>query len=96
MSNIRPLGNRVLVKRNDAEEVSPGGIVIPGNAKEKQTIGVVIAVGPGRKIDGKREEMDLKAGEHVMFGKYTGTEVEDGGSTLLLMNETDILAVIDG
>jgi chaperonin GroES len=96
MNSIRPLGDRVLVRRETAENTSPGGIVIPGNVQEKKTIGVVVAVGPGKKSGEGREAMDVKIDDRVMFGKYTGTDIEMNGDKLLLMNEGDILAVIDG
>jgi len=96
MGRIRPLGDRVLVKRDESEETTAGGIVIPGNAQQKEAQGLVRAVGPGKRVKGAREELDVRVGDKVLFGKYTGTDVEIGGEKLLLMREEDILAVIDG
>lgn len=88
--NIKPLADRVLVKRLENEETSPGGIVIPDSAKEKPAEAEVIAVGPGKKD----HEMTVKAGDRVLFGKYSGTEVKSGGEDYLIMREDDILAIV--
>ena len=94
---IRPLHDRVIIKRTEEERTSPGGIVIPDSATEKPIKGKVIAVGKGRILeDGKIRPLDLKAGDKVLFGKYSGTEVKVDGEELLVMKEDDIMAVIEG
>ena len=94
---FRPLHDRVVVKRIDAEEKPKGGIIIPDTAKEKPQEGQVVAVGPGgRDESGKLIAMDVKAGDRVLFGKWSGTEVKIDGEDLLIMKESDILGVIDG
>jgi len=93
---IRPLGDRVLVKREGAEERSAGGIYIPDTAKEKPQKALVKAVGPGRYTsDGKLVPMNVKAGDTVLFGKYSGSDVEVDGETLLVLREEDLLGVIE-
>ena len=95
--NFRPLGDRVLVKRVDEEAKTKGGIIIPDTAKEKPQEGEVIAVGPGAKDDqGKLIAMDVKAGDRILFGKWSGTEVTLDGTEYLIMKESDILGIIDG
>ena len=95
--NFRPLGDRVLVKRVDEEEKTRGGIIIPDTAKEKPQEGEVIAVGPGaRDEDGEYIKMDVKAGDRILFGKWSGTEVRLDGQDLLIMKESDILGVLEG
>ena len=92
---IRPLQDRVLVKRVAEEEKSKGGIIIPDTAKEKPVEGEVFAVGPGRvQKDGKVRPLDVKKGDRILFGKYGGTDVKLDGQDLLIMREDDILAVI--
>ena len=92
---FRPLHDRVVVKRIEAEEKSKGGIIIPDTAKEKPQEGEVVAVGPGgRDENGKLSAMDLKAGDRVLFGKWSGTEVKLEGDDLLIMKESDIMGVI--
>src|SRR5579863_6274995 len=92
---FRPLNDRVVVKRIDAEEKSKGGIIIPDTAKEKPQEGEIVAVGPGgRDENGKLITMDLKAGDRVLFGKWSGTEVKLDGDELLIMKESDIMGVI--
>ncbi len=94
--NLRPLHDRVAIKRLEEEEKSPGGIVIPDTAKEKPQTGEVVAVGEGRVLDnGKVVPLDVKVGDKVLFGKYSGTEVTIGDEDYLLMREDDILAVIE-
>ena len=94
---IRPLHDRVIIKRTEEERKPPGGIVIPDSATEKPIKGKVIAVGKGRILeDGKVRPLDLKAGDKVLFGKYSGTEVKVDGEDLLVMKEDDIMAVIEG
>ena len=92
---FRPLQDRVLIRRLDSEEKTAGGIIIPDTAKEKPMEGVVVAVGPGaRDEDGKLHPLDVKAGDRVLFGKWSGTEVKVAGEDLLIMKESDILGVI--
>ena len=94
-TKFRPLHDRVVVKRIDAEEKSKGGIIIPDTAKEKPQEGEVVAVGPGgRDEDGKLIAIGVKAGDRVLFGKWSGTEVKLDGEELLIMKESDIMGVI--
>ena len=94
---IRPLHDRVLVKRVAEEEKTKGGIIIPDTAKEKPAEGEIVAVGSGRVLkDGKVQPLDLKKGERVLFGKYSGSEVKLDGVEHLIMREEDILAVLGG
>ena len=93
---FRPLHDRVVVKRLEGEEKTKGGIIIPDTAKEKPQEGEVIAVGPGaRDESGKLQPLDLKAGDRVLFGKWSGTEVKIDGQDLLIMKESDIMGVIE-
>ena len=92
---IRPLHDRVIVKRLEEERKSAGGIVIPDNAAEKPDQGEVIAVGPGkRNDDGKREALDVKVGDRILFGKYSGSTVKIEGTEYLVMREEDIMGVV--
>ena len=92
---FRPLHDRVLVRRIEAEEKTAGGIIIPDSAKEKPAEGEIVAVGNGaRSEDGKVHPLDVKVGDRVLFGKWSGTEVKLGGEELLIMKETDILGII--
>ncbi|MGE4281700.1 MAG: co-chaperone GroES [Magnetospirillum sp.] len=92
---FRPLHDRVLVKRVDAEEKTAGGIIIPDTAKEKPMQGEVVAVGSGvRGEDGKIVALDVKAGDRILFGKWSGTEVKIDGEELLIMKESDILGIL--
>ena len=94
---IRPLQDRVIVKRIEEEEKTKGGIIIPDTAKEKPQEGEVIAVGPGaRDESGKLVPLDLKAGDRILFGKWSGTEVKIDGEELLIMKESDVMGVIEG
>ena len=94
--NFRPLHDRVVVTRIDADNKTPGGIIIPDTAKEKPTEGEVIAVGPGgRDESGKLIPIDLKKGDRVLFGKWSGTEVKIDGVEYLIMKESDIMGVIE-
>mgnify|MGYP001067194001 FL=1 len=94
--NIRPLHDRVIVKRVEEEKTSPGGIVIPDSATEKPIQGEVIAVGKGKLLDsGELSKLDLKKGDRVLFGKYSGTEVKVGSDEYLVMREDDIMGVIE-
>ena len=93
--SFRPLHDRVLVRRVEAEEKTAGGIIIPDAAKEKPAEGEVVAVGAGNKAeDGKVTPLDVKAGDRVLFGKWSGTEVKLNGEDLLIMKESDILGII--
>ena len=95
--NIRPLHDRVIVKRMEEEKTSPGGIVIPDSATEKPSKGEVVAVGQGKILEsGERQAMALSVGDTVLFGKYSGTEVKVDGAELLVMREDDVMAVIEG
>jgi chaperonin GroES len=95
--NVRPLNDRVLVKRLEEETKTAGGLYIPDSAKEKPTRGKVIAVGNGRaNDDGERRALDVKAGDTILFGKYAGTEIKLDGDELIIMREDDILAVVEG
>ena len=95
--NIRPLHDRVVIRRTKEEKTSPGGIVIPDSATEKPIKGEVVAVGNGKVLDnGETRALDLKAGDRVLFGKYSGTEVKVDGEELLVMREDDVMAVIEG
>jgi chaperonin GroES len=94
---IRPLHDRILVKRLEEERTSPGGIVIPDTAAEKPIKGKVIAVGNGKILEsGEIRKLDVKVGDKVLFGKYSGTEVKVDGEELLVMREDDITAIIEG
>jgi chaperonin GroES len=95
--NFRPLHDRVVVRRLTAEEKTAGGIIIPDTAKEKPMEGEVIAVGPGARNDqGHLVTLDVKAGDKILFGKWSGTEVKLDGEELLIMKETDIMGIIEG
>jgi chaperonin GroES len=94
---FRPLGDRVVVRRIEEETKTSGGIIIPDTAKEKPSQGEIIAVGPGaRDEDGERIAPEVKVGEIILFGKWSGTEVKIDGEELLIMKESDIMGVIDG
>jgi chaperonin GroES len=93
---IRPLHDRVLIKRVEEEQKTKGGIIIPDTAKEKPAEGMVVAVGTGRiQDDGKVRALDVKKGDRVLFGKYSGTEVKVDGEELIIMREDDILCVLE-
>jgi chaperonin GroES len=93
--NVKPLADRVIVKPLEAEEKTKGGIIIPDNAKEKPQKGEVIAVGPGKIADnGQKITMELKKGDKILYGKYSGTEVTVDGQELLIVRESDVLAII--
>jgi chaperonin GroES len=94
--NIRPLNDRVVVRRRPEERTTPGGIVIPDTATEKPIQGEVLAVGKGKRLDnGDLRPLDLKVGDRVLFGKYSGTEVKVGGEEVVVMREDDIMGVIE-
>jgi chaperonin GroES len=93
---FRPLHDRVVVRRLEEETKTPGGIIIPDTAKEKPMEGEIVAAGPGaRGDDGKLHPLDVKAGDRVLFGKWSGTEVKIDGEELMIMKESDIMGVID-
>jgi chaperonin GroES len=93
---IRPLDERILVKQCEAEEKTAGGIVLPDTAKEKPQRGKVIATGPGKLLkDGKRAAMEVKKGDEVFYGKYSGTEVEVSGEKYVILRETDVLGIVE-
>ena len=93
--SFRPLHDRVVVKRVDSEEKSAGGIIIPDTAKEKPSEGIIVSVGPGARDDqGKIVAPDVKEGDRILFGKWSGTEVKLNGEDLLIMKESDIMGVI--
>ena len=93
---IKPLGNRVVVEAIEQEEMTSGGIVLPETAKEKPQKGTVLAIGPGdRDEDGKRIPMDVKEGDTVLFAKYSGTEIKLDDKKVLILRESDLLAIVD-
>ena len=92
---FRPLHDRVVVRRVDSEEKTKGGIIIPDTAKEKPSEGIIVSVGPGaRDENGKINALDVKAGDRVLFGKWSGTEVKLNGEDLIIMKESDVLGVL--
>jgi len=94
---FRPLHDRVVVRRLDAEEKTAGGIIIPDTAKEKPMEGKIVAVGPGtRNEQGQLVALDVKAGDRILFGKWSGTEVKIDGEDLLIMKESDVMGIIEG
>ena len=94
--NLKPLGNRVVVEPIEQEEVTAGGIVLPETAKEKPQKGKVLSIGPGeRDEDGKRIPMDVAPGDMVLFAKYSGTEIKIEGKKVLILKESDILAIVE-
>jgi chaperonin GroES len=95
MANLKPLADRVVVRPSEAEEKTKGGIIVPDTAKEKPVWGEIIAAGPGRvSDDGKQIAMEVKVGDKVLYGKYSGTEVTIDGKDLLIMRESDIFAIM--
>jgi chaperonin GroES len=93
---LKPLGNRVVIEPMEEEDITSGGIVLPETAKEKPQKGIVKAVGPGERDDnGKRIEMDVKEGDTVLFAKYAGTEIKVEGKKILILRESDLLAIIE-
>jgi len=94
--NLKPLGSRVVIEPIEQEEVTAGGIVLPETAKEKPQQGLILSVGPGdRDEDGKRIPMDVAVGDKVLFAKYSGTEIKMDGKKLLILRESDILAIVE-
>ncbi|NMG20635.1 co-chaperone GroES [Brasilonema bromeliae] len=95
VSTVKPLGDRVFVKVNAAEEKTAGGLYLPDNAKEKPQVGEVVAVGEGKiKDDGARQALDVKVGDKVLYSKYAGTDIKLGTDEYVLLSEKDILAVV--
>ena len=93
--NVKPLFDRVVIKNVETEEVTKGGIVLPGSAKEKPQMAEVLAVGPGGLVDGKEIKMQVKVGQKVIYSKYAGTEVKLDDQELILVRQSDILAVVE-
>ncbi|QZY54216.1 co-chaperone GroES [Crassaminicella profunda] len=93
--NIKPLGDRVVIKKLEAEEKTKSGIVLPTQAKEQPQMAEVVAVGPGGMVDGKEVQMEVKVGERVIFSKYAGTEVKYEGVEYTILRQNDILAVVE-
>ncbi|HHZ13975.1 MAG: co-chaperone GroES [Caldicoprobacterales bacterium] len=93
--NIKPLGDRVVIKLLETEETTKGGIVLPGSAKEKPQMAEVLAVGPGGMVDGKEVVMEVKVGDHVIYSKYAGTEVKMGDDEYIIVRQSDILAIVE-
>ena len=92
--NIKPLGDRVVIKAVESEETTKSGIVLPGTAKEKPMQGEVLAVGSGEIVDGKKVPLELKVGDKVIYSKYAGTEVKIDGDEYLILRQSDVLAII--
>lgn len=92
---LRPLGDRVVLKYQAAEEKTQSGIILPDSAKEKPQEAVVIAVGPGKVVDGKPHEMQVKEGDKVIFSKYAGTEIKLDGEEVIVVSQNDIIAVVE-
>ncbi|GAB6086379.1 co-chaperone GroES [Alkaliphilus crotonatoxidans] len=93
--NIKPLGDRVVIKRLEAEEKTKSGIVLPGSAKEQPQMAEVVAVGPGGFVEGKEVKMEVKTGDRVIFSKYAGTEVKYDGQEYTILKQSDILAIVE-
>ena len=94
---LKPLGGRVIVEPTEQEEMTAGGIILPETAKEKPQEGKIVAAGPGdRNEDGERMELEVKVGDKVLYAKYSGTEVKMDGKKLLILRESDILAIVEG
>ena len=93
--NIKPLFDRVVIKNVETEEVTRGGIVLPGSAKEKPQMAEVLAVGPGGMVDGKEVAMAVKVGQKIIYSKYAGTEVKLDGQEMIIVRQSDILAVVE-
>ena len=92
---IRPLADRVVIKMTEAEEVSKGGIILAGSAKEKPSVAEVIAVGEGGMVDGHEVKMELKVGDKVLIGKYSGTQVKLDGQEYTIVRQSDVLAIVE-
>ncbi|MGK7889961.1 MAG: co-chaperone GroES [Leptolyngbyaceae cyanobacterium] len=95
VSTVKPLGDRVFVKVSESEEMTSGGILLPGSAQEKPQMGEIAAIGPGKRgDDGARQEMDVKVGDKVLYSKYAGTDIKLGSDEYVLLSEKDILAIV--
>lgn len=92
---LRPLGDRVVIKKVEAEETTKSGIVLPGTAKEKPQVAEVIAVGPGGVVDGKEVKMEVKVGDKVIFSKYSGNEIKMDGEEYTILRQDDLLAIVE-
>ena len=92
--NIKPLGDRVVIKKLEAEEKTKSGIVLPSQAKEQPQMAEIVAVGPGGVVDGKEVKMEVKVGDHVIFSKYAGTEIKYDGQEYTILRQNDILAIV--
>lgn len=92
---LRPLGDRVVIKKVEAEETTKSGIVLPGSAKEKPQVAEVIAVGPGGVVDGKEVKMEVKVGDKVIFSKYSGNEIKMDGEEYTILRQDDLLAIVE-
>ncbi len=93
--NIKPLGDRVVIRKLEAEEKTKSGIVLPGTAKEQPQMAEVLAVGPGGMVEGKEIKMELKVGDKVIFSKYSGTEVKLDGEEVTILRQSDVLAIVE-
>ncbi len=94
--NLKPLDDRIILKQSDAEEKSAGGILLPDSAQEKPQIGKVVATGPGKLLDdGKRAQMSVKKKDEVLYGKYSGSEVEVDGEKYVILRESDVLGIVE-
>jgi chaperonin GroES len=93
--NVKPLGDRVVIKNMESEETTKSGIVLPGSAKEKPQVAEILAVGPGGMVDGKEVTMNVKVGDKVIFSKYAGTEIKIDGEELIIVRQNDILAIVE-
>ncbi|NSW91043.1 MAG: co-chaperone GroES [Firmicutes bacterium] len=93
--NIKPLGDRVVIKKVEAEETTKSGIVLPGSAKEKPQIAEIISVGPGGMVDGKEVKMEVKVGDKVIISKYSGTDVKVDNEEYTILRQSDILAIVE-
>ena len=93
--NLKPFGDRVVIKMIEAEETTKSGIVLPGNAKEKPQMAEVVAVGPGGVIDGKEVKMEVKAGDQIIYSKYAGTDVKIEEDEYIIVKQSDILAILE-
>lgn len=92
---LRPLGDRVVIKKVEAEETTKSGIVLPGSAKEKPQVAEIIAVGPGGVVDGKEIKMEVKVGDKVIFSKYSGNEIKMDGEEYTILRQEDLLAIVE-
>ena len=92
---VKPLGDRIVIKNGEAEETTKSGLILTSAAKEKPQMAIVIAVGPGGNVDGKEIKMQVKAGEKVIYSKYAGTEVKVDGEELIIVRQSDILAIVE-